>query len=907
MHRVTSRCRAHRPRSGGIAGALLGVLLVACSDDSGTEPAPTPDQLRAISPAVDTLLAGEAADPPLSVQVVSSLGNPVEGIPVRFLIVSGPGRVDPVAVSDDQGIAEAAFRAGSELGEARVRVDIPSAGNVASLQFRLTVLPASSVRLQKEAGDGQQAEVGSQLPLPFVVRAVTLEGAPAGGVAIAWSLTSPQGGGSRLTADTTYTDPEGLTRVLLTLGDQATQHQVVAHASGDVASDTLRFTATATAAATGAVRLDSIRPRVMRAGAEAVAFGSGFSSSATGMEVRVEGEASEILETAASIVRFRVPEFADRCLPAREVGVRVLVDGQPSNGALSALEPREPPIVLDPGEAITLAGAGQLTCLQFAAPSEGIEFWLGVQSGSRAGAATTPLRLLVRAGTGGPRVRLSAERRAGALATLPRSGRERPTAEPLLRRGVRQELRRGRVAPVRHPSPDSSRRAAVRGAPTTPGDTLHFFFAVQPNLAATCADTTNRVAGVVKAVGAGVILAVDGQTPPGGFTDAEWASLADEFDRVVLPTDRAYFGTPSDIDGNGRVVLLFTPEVNRLTPPGSASFIGGFFLALDLADSGRGGGAPSPDGGTCPASNEAEIIYAAVPDPAAAFGDALTVSQTRRIVRELMPHELQHLINAGGRVLDDETGFEAREESWLDEGLSHLAEEVTGLALAGAPVRQNLTFDLLAGGREELELFNAFHIVNFFNLSLFLFDPTGTPALAAVDPGGLGGSQMRGRTWLFLRWLGDQEGGPDERELFRALAAGGPTHRKGVDNVEEVTGVRWEELLADFVATLPLDDGDAPPVSDRHRVTTWNLRDVFAALNTNPSSRGRFPLPFPLAFTPLPFENAAADFELGGSAARYFRIQGGFESPALALSLLSPGGGVAPAGAEPQITIVRTR
>lgn len=889
---------------------LLGLLLgsVACGDDSSTEPnSGAPTKLLAVSPVASTALTGEPTDPPISVQVVNSRGLPVEGIPVRFLIVSGPGRLDPMAISDSQGIAEAEFVAGSELGEARIRTDIPSATNVSSLQFTVTVIPAASVSLEKEGGDEQQAEGGSQLPLPFVLRVTTPAGAPAGGMAIAWRVASPEATDARLTADTTYTDSEGVTQVLLTLGSQATGHIVLAHAAGGVGSDTVRFTATATAVAGGSIQLDSIRPLPLRAGEEAVVFGNGFEPSMAANEVRVEGESAEIVEASVTTLRFQVPKFTGRCLPAREVGVRVLVGGQASNGSMELLEPTEPFIDLAPGEALTLVDPERLACLQFAGSTTG-EFWLGVQSASHAGEAATPLRLLMRAGAAGPPARISPAEVSPALTAAQQMAIQEERGEGLLRENVWSLLARRHIAPARAPGRDTPRQAALARISTEVGDTLHFFFAVQPDLQASCADTTNRVAAIVTAVRDGVVLAVDADAPAGDLTDADWAVLADEFDRTVLPTELEYFGSPMDIDANGRIVLLFTPEVNRLTPLGAGTFIGGFFLALDLAASGQGGGGvPAPDGELCPASNEAEIIYAAVPDPGGAFGDILTTSQFRRIVRELMPHELQHLINAQGRVLVSTAGFGAREESWLDEGLSHLAEEVTGLRLLNAAVGQNLTFEDVASTRAQLDLFNAFHIVNFFNSSLFMFDPTGTPALATTDPGGLQGAQLRGRSWLFLRWLGDQEGGGDQRDLFRELASGGPAQLTGVSNVEQVTGVRWEQLLADFVATLPLDDGSVPPVSDRHRVLTWNLRDVFASLNSNPSSRSRFPLSFPLALTRLRFENAAADFELSGSTIRYFRLQGGIDVPALAVSLLSPGGAPAPAGAAPQITIVRTR
>ena len=65
-------------------------------------------------------------------------------------------------------------------------------------------------------------------------------------------------------------------------------------------------------------------------------------------------------------------------------------------------------------------------------------------------------------------------------------------------------------------------------------------------------------------------LILDDQTnPSGGFTDAEYASFAAAFDTVVNPLDTQAFGTPTDLDQNSRVIILFTRAVNELTPAGS--------------------------------------------------------------------------------------------------------------------------------------------------------------------------------------------------------------------------------------------------------------------------------------------------------------------------------------------------
>lgn len=902
--RGTSVPNTRPARAGWILAAAL-VLLVGCSEDSSTDPAGGPVSLVALSPAVDTVVVGERLDPPVSVRVESLVGEPIEGIPVRFLLTRGSAEVEAMAVSNRQGIAESDFEAGSEPGSARIRVDVPSSTDVAPLEFSVVMEPAGRVALSAGGGEEQEAEIGSQLPLPFVLRVTTPSGAPAARVRVAWEATS----GGRLTADTTFTNAEGRTETLLTLGTAPGEYAVRAHAAGGVESDTVRFTATARRELSGSIRLDSIRPLPLEPGAEATVFGTGFSASLSENDVRIEGEPAEIVDGGMARLEFVVPSFGGRCLPARTVGVRVLVRGEPGNGELVGLRPRRPALALEPGQTATIRGLDAVSCIQMDSATTARSYRLAVQSGSRSAGATTKARLVLRAGSGPTAERRSAAAALGLDAVDP--AEIRPTPELRLRARARSELlsRNARPARLRRPASDSAarRRWAAATAPPSEGDTLSYAFAVQSDLTASCADTAAAIRGVVRAAGPNVVLVEDAAAPEGGFSAADWAEIAEATNGVTFPTDTAYFGTPADLDDNGRVVFLFTPEVNKLTPRGSQVSLGGFFLPLDLAASSvDGGGARGPQGEICPTSNEGEVLYLAAPDPEGTVGGAVTVPQAKRNALGLGAHELQHLINAQKRVLDGEGGFDALEESWLDEGLSQIAEEVAGFAALGMGERENLSFEPFAVSRATLDGFNTYHISNFFQLSLYMMQPGSAPTLAPLDPGGVGGLQMRGFAWSFLRWLADQDGG-SERALFRALSGGGRNRLRGIENIERATGSNWEDLLADYSAALVVDDAGIQGLPERLQVRTWNLRDVFAALNRNPSSMRRFPAPFPLRVTPLAFRDEATELELRASATRYLSLEASFGSPALTLRLEGQGGTSLPEGMTPQITIVRNR
>jgi hypothetical protein len=876
------------------------IALAACGETGSTEPASPPTLLVALSPAVDTVVTGDLTDPPISVRVEDALGAPVEGIPVRFVLSEGEGELFPnLAVSGQDGVAEAAFQAAGTPGAIQIQVDIPSAANVAALDFEVLAMAADSVGLRLVEGNDQRAEVGSQLPIPFVVQALSSGGAPAGGIAVAWRITGGPGQSAVLTADTTLTDSSGRGQVLLTLGREAREYRVEAFATRGVLSDTVRFEAVASTDFVGTVRLDSVASVPLVAGDEALLFGRGFSPIPSENDIRIEGESAEILEASGTSLRFIVPEFQDQCWPARDVGVRVLVAGDPSNGEMITLQPIQPPLDLAVGEVRTVRGPADVACLQFPSSSAPREYRVAIGSAGQTPASTS-MKLVGRSSTElsarGVATSLARRELDAALADGVR-GRLRPDAR--LRSSALEGLVRRRVVPA-----SLTTGSAGAFAPAI-GDTLRYFFAARPDLTASCEDTTRVTQVIVRQIRQHVLIAEDARAPADGFTQEDLTLLADELDGVGIPTDTAYFGDFADLDANNRVIVLLTPEVNRLSAPGDGG-IGGFFLPLDLAASGRGGGDARPQGEVCAASNEGEILYIAVPDPEAEFGVTLNREQALANARGTVAHELQHLINAGRRVFAAGGGFGATEEVWLDEALSAIAEEVVGLQALELGERGDYTFDQVTPNQEASETFDAYQLSNFFNLSLFLSDPAVAPTLAGADPGGVEGRQMRGFGWLMLRWLGDQAGG-DPRALFRSLAAGGRNRDRGIQNVERASGRAWEDLLADFSASIAADDAGVDELGDRYRILTWQFRDVFSALSQNPAARSSFPVPFPLSATALGFETSALEFDVGASTVRYFALVSGLDSPALALSLTRPNGNTLNQAVRPQVTVVRTR
>ncbi len=962
--------------------ALAGILAAACGDAGSTEVSSPPTALVAISSTVDTVVTGEATDPPIAVRVEDALGNAVEGAPVRFVILRGDGELSPgVAVAGRDGVAESVYRAGATPGEAEIQADIPSADNVAPLRFVILASAADTVRLSIVDGDGQQAEAGSQLPLPFSIRAETTSGAPAGGVRIAFDWTAPEGDpetvlgetpgetpsdtadeaavveapaapdtasvaeaprepeenseSGALTRDIVMTDADGQGRVVFTLGSRAGDYLIRAVATDGVYSDTLSFTATALASSGGAVRLDSVGRGRLAAGSRALLHGRGFAPVPADNQVWIEGTAGTVVSSTGTELTVEVPPFARTCLPERDVGVRVLVGSDASNGLLVPIEPANLRVDLDVGEALTLRGPVEVECVQFppGAPAEGEpagapgaaeeagelarEYRIVVGNTGRGGSRRLPLRLTMRTPAD-----MSGEGRSTAVG---RRGIEPRIAEAALagtRRavGIRERtfdrLEQTRVSPLR---PDASAAISVPAI----GDTLEYWFAVGPEMLASCADPSNAVRGAVRAVGDRVVLVEDLAAPPGGPTEDEWVALAEELDGTVLPTVTSYFGAPADIDRNGRVIVLLTPAVNRLGD-GEAG-IGGFSHPQDLAASGRGNGELSdPAGETCPASNEAEIVYSRSADPDGALGRPVSTEDLLRETPALVAHEVQHIISAGRRVPASPAGFGAAEEAWLDEALSSLAEEVAGLAALGLPTGDRLTFDRVSETPEVLDVFDAYMRGNFRNLGLYMLGPTGAPTISTDDPDGIGGLQMRGFGWFLLRRLADQAGG-DERAFFRSVVGGGQSHARGIANLERVTGREWASILADVSVSLALGagmaEGDAetpagggpgapqaqPAAGPPRAAATWDVADVFRSLNQDADAQSGLPAAMVLQTEMLGVETRVMNLDVGPSNVQYFALVSAPGAPGLSLSLVTAGGTPTSETAEPLISIVRTK
>lgn len=235
--------------------------------------------------------------------------------------------------------------------------------------------------------------------------------------------------------------------------------------------------------------------------------------------------------------------------------------------------------------------------------------------------------------------------------------------------------------------------------------------------------------------------------PPGGFTLQDYQAFAATFESLVWPVLTENFGMPTDIDNNGKVIAFFTRAVNELTKPGEQSVVGGFFFGRDLFP--RAGNIRFTE---CPSSNEAEMFYMLVPDPTGVVnGNVRSVNSVRNLTIGVIGHEFQHLINSSRRLYINQ-GAMWPETSYMEEGLSHIAEELLFYEASGGLLpRTNIDIDMIRQSQQRVDAFNAYMSSNSGRFSAYLKDPTTNAPYQKNDD-----LATRGAIWSFMRYLADR-------------------------------------------------------------------------------------------------------------------------------------------------------
>ena len=391
----------------------------------------------------------------------------------------------------------------------------------------------------------------------------------------------------------------------------------------------------------------------------------------------------------------------------------------------------------------------------------------------------------------------------------------------------------------------------------------------------------------VAAVGTKSIVLADTLNPSGGFTDADYQRFASRFDNLVYPLDVSNFGAPSDIDGNGRVAILFTSAVNALTDPGSPSMVGGFFFGRDLYPTTTQNGL-----GGCPGSNVGEMFYMLAPDPNGTInGNVRRTGFVDTLTTGILAHEFQHLINASRRLYVNTSARDVDEVVWLNEGLSHVAEELLYYAETGQSPRHNLSGADVTSSATTSRLFLADEVNNFDRFYDYLQAP-GDHSPSADDDS----IPTRGATWSFLRYAVDQLGGDDKVAWMRfdnSTVSGWATVQYALGQDPTPFVRNW--TLANYLDDLGVNS------DPRYQQLSWNFRSIGTKFGTYNGSVFT-PIGYPLLSKKLS-DATPVTATVHGSSASYYR----FTVPAGSDANFSFSSGGGAPSASLQFTVVRTK
>jgi hypothetical protein len=419
------------------------------------------------------------------------------------------------------------------------------------------------------------------------------------------------------------------------------------------------------------------------------------------------------------------------------------------------------------------------------------------------------------------------------------AGRRMPSArlahdaafERALRLRERREFRQLRVpgGPARGPLRDE-----VAAKPAAVGDLLRF------DVSTSCDDAqADYRTGRVVAISRRAIIVADTANPSGGPTPAGYQGYAETFDSVTYRVDTKAFGDPTDIDGNGREIIFYTRAVNELTPAHSFSYVGGYFWAGDLF----------PRTG-CPGSNVGEIFYMlAVDETGEINGNVRSQELVRSQSASVIAHEFQHLINASRRIYVNQAS--ALEDVWLDEGLSHIAEELLFYRESGLASGRNL--DGAAVNRSGV-IERAFDDDMLSNIGRLEEAYRYVDQQSAFDDDD--DLETRGAIWSLLRYAADRLGG--DQDAFWYRLANSTTH--GRENLDAALGGATVEWGFDEAIATGFDDAGFS-LDPRYQHRSWDYRSVMGDLYG----------PFPLRTHTLSASNGVP-LVLHPGAAAYLRL-----------------------------------
>jgi Bacterial Ig-like domain (group 2)/IPT/TIG domain len=813
---------------------------------------------------------------PLVVGVTDRLGSAATGVTVNFKLTKGSGTLSAASVpADADGHASTELTLGTAAGEYQVTVTL-SVSAAGTAVFTATGLPDQPTAASAAGGDAQLQPASSTLPSPLVVRVVDQYGNGVPGEQVTFSVTA---GGGSVNPTSATSDAMGDARTTwslgATVGPQSVEAVVASLTGGPIA-----FSATGTDLA-----IATITPNPLVQGQPATITGTGFDAAVADNAVTVGGLTATITNASPTSLDVIVPTAG--CRPAGPTSVVVsAVSGGTTPGFSTDFTPA-PLVNLAVGEMLLLEDPNDF-CLHFDAQAANQEYLFGVQAVSDVGNALTEVHITA----------LTPAGLSPAIAALPAMGRAAGPgqgARPLSARELRWQRHREAETDLRQRA-EAAVRAARRTGPSNVAASFGRSAAIpatvqvgdivslrMPDLSANICDDFLTISAVVKAVGTRGIWLNDRDNPGNGFSDIDFQNLSNQLDNGIYDTDVSYFGDPTDLDGNQRIVILVTEKINDVDTQNS--IILGFVSPGDVLPA------------LCTASNGAEIYYNRAPEP-----QGYTRDLALEDAPELIAHEFTHVIQTGHRLVMQQNGdFMA---AFVAEAQATFAEEVVGHDVTGRSTGQNYGYAIALNDPHFDPV--SWYADQFADLSFYFGRNQNDPATPIADTPARcswvtnSPSPCQGRAlwygvgWSFLRWISDNYGSQlgGEQQFQRDLI---DNNVFGFDNIEDVTGIPIETLLAKWAASLYLDDRGVAGLAPDLTIPSWNFKDVF--------EDGQLPASAALEPAPLTFGDYTKVTRVRSSSTAYFLL-GGMNRPATSIRVRNPSDGTL--ASFMQIFLVRT-
>lgn len=280
-----------------------------------------------------------------------------------------------------------------------------------------------------------------------------------------------------------------------------------------------------------------------------------------------------------------------------------------------------------------------------------------------------------------------------------------------------------------------------------------------------------------------------------------------------------YFGVPSDIDGNGKVVIFVTPSVDGEVA--ARVWSGDFFPQSQ-----------------CAPSNEMEIVYFNN-ELVQAMDDASNPSYQ---ALETVVHELKHVVSLYHRIAaSNRLGSSEYHPSWIEEGTAEIAGNMSSRVAwadnGGPAVNAALTRDDFVASGLTPENYGV-----LLRMARTIWYLGSQPNGLVVTPQGAGdGHSVYGTGWHFHRWLGDGYGDAAASAFADAAtfkAQNDSTARGGLTGLQNLTGKSYADLLEEYFGAIMLHGVGPDP---QHAFTSYAFQSATDVLASQPA--GVYPWP----------------------------------------------------------------